>query len=78
MTKLIICMTIIIFFFSREDYIPWIGAERGLARGPDRSLVKGSQGAKGSNLSLRKGPCPSLAKGSIYANFISMSDSRGK
>ncbi|CAH1392012.1 unnamed protein product [Nezara viridula] len=61
-----------------EDYVPWIGPEKGLAKGPERGLAKGSSGAKGPNPLLRKGPCPSLAKGSIYSNLIAVQDSRGK
>ncbi|KAF6201813.1 hypothetical protein GE061_004208 [Apolygus lucorum] len=52
-----------------EDYVPWIGAKRGLARGANKSLVRGPAGATGPNPLLRRGPSSSLAKGSIYSNF---------
>ncbi|KAL1131062.1 hypothetical protein AAG570_012299, partial [Ranatra chinensis] len=44
-----------------EDYVTWMGAQRGLAKGPDRRLVCGP------NPALRKGPRKSLAKGSVYS-----------
>ncbi|KAK9499339.1 hypothetical protein O3M35_002391 [Rhynocoris fuscipes] len=60
-----------------EDYVPWIGAQRGLAKGPNRILSAGSRGAVGPDLNIRKGPQSSLAKGSIYNNFMANNESRG-
>ncbi|BES98836.1 Hypothetical protein NTJ_11652 [Nesidiocoris tenuis] len=60
-----------------EDYVPWIGAKRGLARGADKSLVRGSSGARGPNPLLLRGPSSSLSKGSIYSNFAALIDTRG-
>ncbi|XP_073975809.1 uncharacterized protein isoform X3 [Rhodnius prolixus] len=60
-----------------EDYVPWIGAQRGLAKGQNKMLSLGTRGALGPDLSIRKGPQCSLAKGSIYSNFLGNNESRG-